>query len=230
MASTVVDIANARSDERLPPAPAPVTVASRILGANALAQSILPTIGTLIKNIGLPALVLVLVLINFGAISDVFGELPGMATRIKSVEGAGFKAELVSAEVLRPVLKREEFENAPEVAAVIKRLAPEQFDRLAFANDGTESCLYTGSKAGQLYRFVAVDHELQDLKLVELNDAPTLVAKLKADTSPEAAKRRAALGDPVHCYTIKQTQLGWQAKYAVVKIVSQTFNRRIDLR
>lgn len=228
MASTVVDISGVRNDERAPQAPERATFAGRILHANTVVQSVVPTLGTLIKSVGLPALILVLVVLNFPAISNVVGELPAMATRIKSLEGAGFKAELISAELVRPAFSSE-FQNMPEVAAAIKRLAPEHFDRIASAGETTESCLYTNAKAG-LYRFVAIDHELRDMGLVTLTDAPALVGKLKADASPDGQKRRADIGDPVHCYSMKLTELGWQAKTAVIKIVSQTFNARIDLR
>lgn len=228
--ANIVDFSGGRDEERAVEAPERPTIASRILSANALAQSIAPTLGALIKSVGLPALILVLVVLNFPAISSALGELPGVATRIKSFEAGGFKAELVSTEVVQPVFDKENIENASEVAAIIKKLAPEHFDRIAFAVDGTESCLYTSAKAGKLYRFVAIDYELQDMKLVELAEAPTLVTRLKADISPDGRKRRADIGDPLHCYTIKQTKLGWQAKTAVVKMVSQTFSRRSDLR
>jgi hypothetical protein len=227
MDTTVAHIAGVRNEERAVEALERPTFASRILSANALAQSIAPTLGALIKNVGLPAFILVLVLLNFAAISNAIGELPSIATRLKSLEAGGFRAELVSADLVRPAFK--DIENAPEVAAVIKKLAPEHFDRLAFAVDGSRSCLYSSAPAA-FYRFVAVDHELQDLKLFELSDAPDVVASIKSDTSENGMKDHAAYGDPIRCYTIKQTTLGWQAKNAVVKIVSQTFNGRIDLR
>jgi hypothetical protein len=227
MDTTVAHIAGVRNEERAVEAPERPTFASRVLSANALVQSIAPTLGSLIRSVGLPALILVLVVLNFPAISNAVGELPGMATRIKSFEGAGFKAELISADLVRPAFKDKI--NAPKLAAVIKRLAPEQFDRLAFAIKGAESCLYSNAPA-EFYRFVAVDHELQDLKLFELEDAPDVVARIKAGTSDEAKKDRAAYGEPIRCYTIKPTELGWQAKTAIVKIVSQSFSARIDLR
>jgi hypothetical protein len=227
MASTVVDISGVRNEDRAGEAPERPTIATRVLSANALVQSIAPTLGTLVKSVGLPVLILLLIVLNFPAISNAVGELPGLATRIKSVEGAGFKAELVSAELVRPAFKN--IDNAPEVAAAIKRLAPEQFDRLAFAVRGTESCVYSNAPA-EFFRFVAIDHELQDVKLFELKDAPHIVARIKADTSDDAKQARATYGDPIRCYTIEPTKLGWQAKNAVVKIVSQTFNGRIDLR
>jgi hypothetical protein len=227
MASTVVDISGVRNEERAVEAPERSTIASRILSANALVQGIAPTLGALIKSVGLPALILALVVLNFPAISNAVGELPGVAARLKSFEAGGFKAELVSADLVRPAFK--DIENAPEVAAAIKKLAPEQFDRLAFLRDGAESCVYAKASA-TLYRFVALDHELQDMKLITLTDAPAAVARHKADASPDAEKRRAEMGDPVRCYTLQTTELGWQAKNAVIKIVSQTFNGRIDLR
>ena len=225
--ANIVDFSGGRDEERAVEAPERPSFASRILSANALVQGVAPTIGTLIKSVGLPALVLLLVALNFPAISNAVGELPGMATRIKSVEGAGLKAELVSAELVRPAFK--DIENAPEVAAAIKRLAPEQFDRLAFAVRGTESCLYSNAPAA-FYRFVVIDHELQDAALFQLRDAAGVVARIKADTSDDAKRDRATYGDPIRCYTIEPTKLGWQAKNAVIKIVSQTFNGRIDLR
>jgi hypothetical protein len=225
--ANIVDFSGGRDEERAVEAPERPTIASRILSANALVQGIAPTLGALIKSVGLPALILLLIVLNFPAISNAVGELPGMATRIKSVEGAGFKAELVSAELVRPAFK--DIENAPEVAAAIKKLAPEQFDRLAFVWDGAESCVYAKASA-VLYRFVALDHELQDMKLITLTDAPAAVARHTADTSADAARRRTEMGDPIRCYTLKTTELGWQAKTAVVKIVSQTFSSRIDLR
>src|SRR5262245_61187075 len=123
MASTVVDLTNARAEERaseavahagapatLPAGKAGADVArlpeNPILATTMIMQSLVPALGALMKAVAIPAIVLTFVIFNFKPLSKVIDALPAVASRISSIEAAGFKAELKSVDRVALTLPR----------------------------------------------------------------------------------------------------------------------------
>jgi hypothetical protein len=230
MSNTVVDLPTSRGEERGPATQSEPPAQHRTSAFKVMAQDVVPTIGTLLRSVGYPAVILALLFLNLSAISKMAEELPALISRIIAVEAAGFsfKAAQIDPDRVKPTLP----ENYPDkglVVATIKKLAPERFERLLGIDKSDDSCLYERPNAS-IYRFLALDKELIELKLVEAEDAPSKVAELRANHTDTGRERRTNIGDPITCYKMKLSALGSNTKTAIVKLVGKTFEARVDLR
>ena len=99
-----------------------------------------------------------------------------------------------------------------KLTQVIQSLERDHYKRLLYVDTLRDLCKYEDSPIAVDYKF-SLDQELQERGLVELTKSPALLREINGKRSSQQAT---SVGLPQFCYTMKYTDLGYDAKTAIV--------------
>ena len=216
-------------DPRLPELAA--AVASQPRGLHAALDQYTETTSKFLRNVGYPVVILGLILLNFSVIQKIGGQLPEMVAHLQTLEIPGVKVAINNTErspVAIPFAVPEA--KRADVKDVIGKLGPDTFLRLFNVERGSVSCNFE-RPVPMMRKYVALDYELQDLKLVSIDDDDKVALDGARDSALENGPAGYAdIGLPVSCYRMDLTDLGRDAKTTFVDHFSKAFDARVGLR
>ncbi len=187
------------------------------------------------KNLTLTALylaALAIVLWNLPAIATAGHTLLEKAGTLDTLEVAGVKIGFDQTSVFQQ-LDYPHLSNAAkdEVLEKLQNLQPDEFDRLMNIGELSNLCDYETPTA-EMRHMIALDYELREKGLTFIVDAPDLRAEIegKIKAGEETSSKRSDIGHPRACYVMDFTDIGRNAKTALVKILSRAFDPRVALK
>jgi hypothetical protein len=185
----------------------------------------------MIRSIALSLLLLILIVWNFGTLNSSAREVIAMVPRIQQFEASGVKLVLKDETRLKAALaamvddkKLAESERMPEhmrraTVKTVKKLTGTQAERLLTVVHGSSHCDYRLATP-KMRLYFASDVELEELGLVTTEIDPTALANEIAAIAVEGSK----IGQPRSCYTLKFTDLGYNAKTVLVGVMRQALS------
>jgi hypothetical protein len=176
----------------------------------------------MIRSIVLSLLLLALLAWNFGTLNSSANQVLAMLPRIQQFEASGVKLVLkdevkLKASLAAAVDGRLPDEAKAQAIEAVQKLTGPQVDRLFTVLPGSSHCDYTLATAKMRLYFNS-DAELEDLGLVETTADPATFEQELAGADGSGN------GKPRSCYRLKLTDLGYNAKSALVGVIRQALN------
>lgn len=184
----------------------------------------LDSILSVLRRITLWALILGFVGWNIGAINQAAVTLLSMVSRIQQLEATGLKVILKDEKNVKAGLSYLKEAKIPEyirnyIFNSIKDLKGYQLDRLFTLEQDKTHCIYTRPDPDMRLYMVA-DAELAQAGLVETKSNEEELAKKLSLATSEPSN----IGNPVSCYNMRLTELGYKTKSVLVGIIRQAFD------
>jgi len=172
-----------------------------------------------------------LVIWNFPAITAATRALLERAGSLTTLEVAGVKIGFdpasVAAQLDFPHLTMADKDH---VQAQVKSLEPDEFERLMNVGELKDLCDFEKPTV-DMRRMIALDYQLNDKGLVALKDSPELLGRVEAAiAAAEKSGKPSAIGHPRACYRLELTDLGRNAKTALVRLFSAAFTQHVAMK
>jgi len=154
------------------------------------------------------------------------------AGTLTSIEVAGVKIGFdrasVSAQLDFPYLSAAQKDT---VQAKLKNLEPDEFERLMNVGELKNLCDFEKPSV-EMRRMIALDYQLSDKGLTALKDSPALQKEVEAAISAKEKEsgRASSIGHARACYTLELTDLGRNAKTALLRLFSAAFSQHVALK
>ena len=214
-----------------PRLPAPVALAPPLpRDLRAAVDQYTATASNFLRNVGYPAVIIGLVLLNFPVIQNIGRQLPEMVSHVQSLEALGMKVAINNTEKFPIAIPQAvPAEKREGVLAAIGKLGPDTFQRFLNVEQAPVSCVFQRPVA-MMRKYVALDYELQDIGMLVIADDAIAFGKARREALAAGDIGFPDIGLPLSCYRMDLTPLGLDAKTALVDFFSKAFDARVGLR
>jgi hypothetical protein len=174
------------------------------------------TAGSLMRSVLLPFILSALLIWNLPTVNHAIGNLLAMTARIQSLEASGVRVAFGDAKKLDLSLAAAKVDptKIDDRIKVVRKLTGVHVDRLFTLDSQQVHCVFTKPDL-RMSLYLTLDYELENWKLVESSFDEAALAKLRDASAGQALN----IGEPRSCYRLKLTDVGYDAKTALLGIM-----------